>query len=243
MYEVHALSIDQDAQNPHEAASLAARHPGESLIENGRVFGRRSTRCFGDMPFKWSRKTTAALHQQYPTVVNAPPDDVLTPPYFTVDPEITTTSIQPGDFLIMGSEALWDLLSNEEAIGLVGIWLEKNSSHVWGGAEKALEYGYSATAVVQRGDEHPIPLDELPVSFGEPTTESRTTKQFVNTDGNVALHLSRNALGGADSSVLTSTEASSAPLRYAFAHGYFQSGCVLIHRTRDGLAVQVVFFS
>lgn len=50
----------------------------------------------------------------------------------------------------MGSEGLWDLLSNEEAVGLVGIWMEKNSAHVWGSAEKALEYGYPATSVVGR---------------------------------------------------------------------------------------------
>lgn len=97
IYEVHALSVDQNMDDPRTVALLDARHPGESLVKNGRIFGRRSINCFGDMPFKWSRKTTAELQQKYPTVVKGTPEDVLTPPYFTVDPEITTTSIQPGE--------------------------------------------------------------------------------------------------------------------------------------------------
>lgn len=51
---------------------------------------------------------------------------------FTAEPEITTTRVRKGDFLIMASDGLWDCITSEEAVGLVGIWLENNWDAVYG---------------------------------------------------------------------------------------------------------------
>jgi pyruvate dehydrogenase phosphatase len=54
-YETHVLSVDQNAHNPHEVERLEAAHPGEKIVENGRVLGWGLSRAFGDSECKWSR--------------------------------------------------------------------------------------------------------------------------------------------------------------------------------------------
>jgi pyruvate dehydrogenase phosphatase len=39
------------------------------------------------------------------------------PPYFTAEPEITTTEVQPGDCVVLATDGLWDCLTTEELMG------------------------------------------------------------------------------------------------------------------------------
>jgi len=140
---------------------------------------------------------------------------VKTPPYFTAEPEITTIQVQHGDFLVMGSDGLWDCLTNEEVVGLVGVWLEKNSMSQ-----------YRRPPV-----EEVVERDSLPVQLKEDRTTMyrwwRATKRFLNVDDNVAAHLVRNALGGANTN-LTSMLLSLNPPRS--------------RKFRDDITVIVAFF-
>lgn len=178
-YDVYPLTTDQDANNPAEQKRLNGLHPGEKIVTSGRVFGVPGgpTRCFGNAVYKWSVELQQRLHNEY--LADAPLAEVTKPPYFTAEPEVTTTTIQPGDFLIIGSKGLWNCLTNDEAVGLVGLWL--------GSAEIT--------------DDRLFSRRDLPVDLKEDTTHAYRSwgldKKFIDVDLNAATHLARNALGGA----------------------------------------------
>ncbi|KAJ7221393.1 phosphatase 2C-like domain-containing protein [Mycena pura] len=192
IYDVHVLSVDHTADNPAEIARLTAAHPDEPhLFEGGRFLGWGITRAFGSGAMKWGLELQSWMEKN--CLGDKPRATCQTPPYFTAEPEITTTDIQPGDFLIMGSDGLWDCLTNEEAVGLVGLWLQRNNSGV-----------------------HKIHY----TSANNETHYNRwgVKKQFVNVDSNVARHLARNALGGADKDLNTALLSTPAPRARHFRH-------------------------
>ena len=50
-----------------------------------------------------------------------------TPPYLTAKPVVTQRHLQSSDkFLILASDGLWDVVSNEQAVSLVGQFMEEN---------------------------------------------------------------------------------------------------------------------
>lgn len=186
-YEVHVLSVDQDGNNPLEIERLnnSLEHPGEEVIKNGRVLGMGPSRAFGDARWKWSEETQNRLKREY--LGRTKPGNVKTPPYLTAEPVITTTMVEKGDFLVMATDGLWECLQNEEAVGLIGAWMDRQMS----GHQLQEDEG----GVLERA--------ALPVTLPERDTTVRypqwaANKAFRNVDGNAATHLTRNALGGAD---------------------------------------------
>lgn len=127
-YQVHQLSLDQTAKNPKEAERLTALHPDEpELLKNNRVLGWGPARAFGDGVMKWSAALQNRLSQQ--CLGDRPRDVLKTPPYFTAEPEVTTfEGVRRGDFLVLASDGLWDSLTNEEVVGLIGKWLEERGA-------------------------------------------------------------------------------------------------------------------
>jgi len=126
-----------------------------------------------------------------------------TPPYLTAEPVITTTQISPesGDFLIMASDGLWDFLTNEQAVALIGEWLKVNDPSTVP----------SPDSQTPLHDEQQIQEDRRRESRrgGKPPTKAAYTgvayvdeKNFVVKDENAATHLARNALGGANEDLL-----------------------------------------
>ncbi|KAH7909594.1 protein serine threonine phosphatase 2C [Hygrophoropsis aurantiaca] len=181
-YAVQVLSHDQNGDNESEVSRLYAEHPGEAdLTKGNRVMGWGLSRAFGDARMKWSLIIQDRLLQY---LGRTPYKNVLTPPYFTAEPVITTTEIKPGDILILASDGLWECLTNEEAVGLAGLWTTSN------GNKRPLnsEGGYAP--------------EDLPVILGNDTTtrysQWRAPKKFTVADSNAATHLIRNAIGGAD---------------------------------------------
>ena len=149
IYETHELSVDQNANNPEEAARLSALHPDEpELLNNGRVLGWGPSRAFGDGMMKWSLDLQQRLHEDF--LGDRARKACKTPPYFTAEPVITTTEgIRKGDFAVFASDGLWDCLSSEEVVGLVRLWLEKN------GVEEQIEIpGGGKVAIL-------IPVDKV----------------------------------------------------------------------------------
>ena len=235
-YETHVLSADHNAHNPHEVKRLEAAHPGEKIFENGRTLGWGMSRAFGDAACKWSLEIQQRLHEEY--LGDRIRSNCLTPPYFTAEPDITTTTIQKGDFVVMASDGLWDCLTNEEVVGLVGGWLETRGEEVKIGRKEGIGEGERVVLPFGkpgpsgqdpkkgfgkgRGNGWPEGLNgggnnevvkengdtiwertDLPVTSIKPDETLmynwwRATKRFVNIDGNSAVHLARNALGGAN---------------------------------------------
>lgn len=228
-----ALSEDQTGGNPNEAARMRKEHPGEeNVVRNGRVLGGlEPTRAFGDAVYKWSRDTAYKLRENF--FGRSPSPLLKTPPYVTAEPVITTTKVEPqnGDFLVLATDGLWEMLTNEEVVGLVGQWIESEGKR---GASSQFE---NAWAKIFGSANKPLPVEESKTGNGEGQKTPIRVQQwglnpeakdrFVVKDKNVATHLVRNALGGTNEDQMRALLTLPAP----FARRY-----------RDDLTVQVIFF-
>ena len=111
-----ALTVDQNAHNAEEVRRLRSAHPGEeeNLIVAERVLGSLMPfRTFGDVDYKWEKKYLSPLVMVLP--------NYHTPPYITAEPVLSQHQLVEGDrFLIVASDGLWERVSNEEAVNIVG---------------------------------------------------------------------------------------------------------------------------
>ncbi|KAK1816791.1 [Pyruvate dehydrogenase [acetyl-transferring]]-phosphatase 1, mitochondrial [Friedmanniomyces endolithicus] len=234
-----ALSLDQTGGTESEDARLRKEHPNEPYVTmNGRILGNlEPSRAFGDAVYKWTKETQDKLKSSY--FGRTPSKYLKTPPYVTAEPVVTTTTVDPtkGDFVVMASDGLWEMLTNEEVVGLVGQWLEKqaSTSSVGGRSTNSTSGWLQSWFTTQKASTLPIEHhgpDEAsgqraPIrqqQWGVPTGQDQ---RFVVEDKNAATHLVRNALGGKDSDMLSALLTLPAP--YA-------------RRYRDDLTVQVIFF-
>ncbi|KAF3765864.1 protein serine/threonine phosphatase 2C [Cryphonectria parasitica EP155] len=227
------LSVDQTGGNQDEANRMRKLHPGEEhVIRNGRVLGGlEPTRAFGDASYKWSKEIASRLRESFFGRAQSPL--LKTPPYVTAEPVVTTTKVHPekGDFLVLATDGLWEMLTNEEVVGLVGKWLETQTSKastsqfdsVWSkifGAQKnGLPVEHGSEGVVGDGQKTPIRVRQWGIS--------RDDDRFVVKDNNVATHLIRNALGGKNEEMVSALLTLPSPYS---------------RRYRDDLTVQVIFF-
>lgn len=192
-WDATALSADQTGNNPQEVARLQREHPDEPrMLKAGRVLGLAVSRAFGDSRWKWTRDLQEQAYRRFfgPRIV----EPLLTPPYLTAEPIITTTKIEPGkgDFVIMASDGLWERLTNEQAVELVGRWLEKHdpSRRVPPPNLAAPPTAWSKKHVSTRKNPDPY------MAYADRQSADET--HFVVADENAATHLARNALGGGD---------------------------------------------
>jgi pyruvate dehydrogenase phosphatase len=203
------LSEDQTGGTASEAERLRKEHPGEpNVVRNGRILGGlEPSRAFGDAYYKWSLKTNQELKKDY--FSRTPSSLLKTPPYVTAEPIITTTKVEPekGDFVVMATDGLWEMLTNEEVVGLVGEWLDAEGSangrnnqsqswlSSWFSADKKLpvEQKASSDGTGQRA----------PIRQQQWGMKASLNERFVVEDKNAATHLVRNALGGKDQDQLS----------------------------------------
>jgi pyruvate dehydrogenase phosphatase len=231
-YEVHVLSVDQDGHNAAEATRLEAEHPGEAVVRNGRVLGMGPARAFGDARYKWPRDVQETLKRDH--LGRSPIREVKTPPYLTAEPEVIAVHVQPGDFLVLASDGLWEALNNEDAVGLVGWWLQTQDRRLGTAQDKVVLP--ENLPVCRRQDE------ELQRSarYGQWSA----SKRFVVEDDNAATHLIRNALGGANSDLLNALLLIPAPRSrvYRYEGAFVMIGLTKHYWYRDDITATVVFF-
>ncbi|KAK3739188.1 hypothetical protein QZH41_017342 [Actinostola sp. cb2023] len=119
-----ALTADQNAKNESELKRILSEHPGEegTVIRNERLLGQlQPLRAFGDIQYKWDRVTHSHILTQVYGGPIVPPNLYRSPPYLTAKPVITKHQLQGQDkFVILASDGLWDSLTNEQAVSLVG---------------------------------------------------------------------------------------------------------------------------
>ena len=241
-WTARALSEDQTGGTPSEAARLRAEHPGEpDVVLHGRVMGGlEPSRAFGDASYKWTREIQEQVRKHF--FGRSPPARLKSPPYVTAEPIVTTTKLEPenGDFVVLATDGLWEMLTNEEVIGLVGRWIEKQQSTssgrspwAWaksfaGSADTSLpvEKSFGTGGKDDEGQRAPIRQQQWSVKESD--------ERFVVEDKNVATHLVRNALGGRDRdlvcSLLSLVSPHSRRYRYVrpskllgtFAHGFIE---------------------
>ena len=158
-----------------------------------------------------------------------------TPPYVTAEPIVTTTKIEPdkGDFVVMATDGLWEFLSNEEVVGLVGQWLESQPKSP---SISSNSPSFSWPKSWFSSGSHGLPVENSNDSqTGEgqrgPIRQYSTTKtsdeRFVVEDKNAATHLVRNAFGGKDRDMVCALLTLPSPYS---------------RRYRDDLTVEVIFF-
>ncbi|KAL8643345.1 MAG: hypothetical protein Q9228_000067 [Teloschistes exilis] len=248
LWTAQPLSEDQTGGTPSEMARLRAEHPGEpNVVSHGRILGNlEPSRAFGDAHYKWSKDVQDMVKKNW--FGRSSPALLKTPPYVTAEPVITATRIVPerGDFVVLATDGLWEMLTNEEVVGLVGKWLEKYPVNRSPRSTAADSTSISWTQSFLGGGAGKSEPDktgtELPVTrpHGENSKEGQrdTIRQqqwniqsgderFVVEDKNVATHLVRNALGGRDRDMVCGLLTLSSPFS---------------RRYRDDLTVEVIFF-
>ncbi|KAK4862030.1 hypothetical protein LT330_003168 [Penicillium expansum] len=181
-WEAIPLSVDQTGSNEEETARISKEHPGEeNIAKGGRVLGLMVSRAFGDSLWKWPLDFQMEIKRNFNGPAPLTPRyDVRTPPYLTAEPVVTSTKIDPNkpSFLIMATDGLWDYLSSEQGVELVGKWLEPQ------GTEK------KKNKLEPKDGEFDFGRFWKDVNWK--FEEERTTTQ----DDNAAVHLMRNSLGG-----------------------------------------------
>jgi pyruvate dehydrogenase phosphatase len=230
-WQVIPLSVDQTGSNPDEAARVRKQHPGEEPVRNGRILGGlEPSRAFGDATYKWSREVVESLTPHF--FARSPRPLLKTPPYVTAEPVVTTTKIEPekGDFVVMATDGLWEMLTNEEVVGLVGKWIESQASSTgnqqFNSAWKRV-FGSKDTLPVEEGQTDDLDGQRSPAELLRRRGLTPVKDQFVVQDKNVATHIVRNALGGSNQEQVSALLTLPAPTS---------------RRYRDDLTVQVIFF-
>ncbi|KAG6012633.1 hypothetical protein E4U54_007408, partial [Claviceps lovelessii] len=237
-----ALSEDQTGGNPDEASRMRKEHPGEeNVIRNGRVLGGlEPTRAFGDAVYKWSRDVAGKLRSNF--FGRSPSPLLKTPPYVTAEPIVTTTKINPsnGDFLVLATDGLWEMLTNEEVVGLVGQWIESQAAATTSSSSSSTSQFQAAWSKIFGSTSHntPLPVEgakssasqdgqRTPIRLQQWGIDPDAKDRFIVKDNNVATHLVRNALGGTNDEQVRALLTLPSPFS---------------RRYRDDLTVQVIFF-
>ncbi|KAG9317363.1 phosphatase 2C-like domain-containing protein [Chiua virens] len=200
-WRVEVLSEDQTGRNPNELKRMQSEHPqdeADNVIRNGRVLGGlEPTRAFGDARYKWPREVQEALNQAFMVgndqPLRPPPSLFKTPPYVTATPVVTHRKFSfdgssdaskhlGSRFVVLATDGLWDKLSSEEVVALVG------------GHLKGLRGTVSKTKLQTL----------VPTSSGSPTVEGKDQVKgkvegsWSFGDDELSVHLIRNAFGGGD---------------------------------------------
>ncbi|KAL2864630.1 type 2C protein phosphatase ptcF [Aspergillus lucknowensis] len=226
-----ALSEDQTGGTPSEIKRLREEHPGEpNVVRNGRILGQlEPSRSFGDAFYKWSKDTQEKIKRQF--FGRTPHPLLKTPPYVTAEPIITTTKIEPsqGDFVVLATDGLWEMLSNEEVVGLVGQWIEEQQAGTGTGNK-----GWVRSLFGSQTSHLPVETPKETATDGQrrPIRQqqydiSGAASRFVVEDKNAATHLVRNAMGGKDKDMLCALLTLPSPYS---------------RRYRDDVTVEVIFF-
>ncbi|EDK44925.1 hypothetical protein LELG_03104 [Lodderomyces elongisporus NRRL YB-4239] len=217
------LSIDQTGANPTEVARIISEHPDEpKVIRNGRVLGSlEPTRAFGDCRYKLPASIQERIYKQF--FGKRLPNNLKSPPYVTAEPVITSTKINPdnNEFLVMASDGLYEMLSNEEIVGLVVKWMER---------EKMIKPQKSFWNFFGTVGENKLPeVEDITMDKASKKPLRRSSGGgFLLQDKNVSTHLIRNALSNGGSKEQTSM--------------IISIPNPVSRRYRDDLTVTVVFF-
>ncbi|BFZ61745.1 [Pyruvate dehydrogenase [acetyl-transferring]]-phosphatase 1, mitochondrial [Saitoella coloradoensis] len=196
-WKTRALTVDQQGSNSDEEKRIRAEHPREpDVIRRGRILGNlEPSRAFGDAKYKWSSETQIKL---YRGGLGKPPHPLLkTPPYVTARPEITTVELSEYEkdaFLIMVTDGLTWTLSNNDMVELVGTWLDRQKPKPSPATESSWVASFRNPFSRAKPVEAPKILNDPNDERGRPGIEKLP---FTYVDDNAAVHLCRNALGGA----------------------------------------------
>ncbi|KAG6830331.1 hypothetical protein H0H92_001266 [Tricholoma furcatifolium] len=202
-WRIEVLTEDQTGRNPNELKRLQSEHPKDEadyVVREGRILGGlEPSRAFGDARYKWPRAIQETLSQAFLVgngrPLRPPPALFKTPPYVTARPVVThrkfnfssePQNVAPGEgaprFLVLATDGLWDELSSEDVVSLVG-------GHLTG-----------LKGIVPKSDLPtlaPTSAGSLGID-GKKKRKEETPGSWAFVDDNLSAHLIRNAFGGGD---------------------------------------------
>lgn len=178
-YTAEALSQDQTGFNQDEVKRLDKAHPGEidDIIDpkTGRLLGIAVTRGFGDHRWKLTEQAIKSLQGSFYGF--GPRPKYKSPPYMVAEPEVTCRKVSTKDFVILASDGLWDVMSNDDAVKCVSRWLAAKRA---GKPETVVDAKTTFTV----GDD------------GWPSYKATPEFFAIEDLDNAAVCLAKNALGG-----------------------------------------------
>ncbi|KAG9696802.1 protein serine/threonine phosphatase 2C, partial [Aureobasidium melanogenum] len=218
-WTVTPLSIDQTGSNTDEISRIQKEHPGEeNIVKNGRVLGIMVSRAFGDGRWKWPVEFQNDMIKKFEAPPLRPGNESKTPPYITAKPVVTSTVIdsKTPSFVIIASDGLWDMLTDQQAVTLVSTWLDSQTP--------------STTLSNSTTNHKPTypPFDLSQISHNSTTGRFSEERTVLKDKENVAVHLLRNSLGGNHDELIGG--------RLAATYPYSRD-------LRDDITVQVAFFN
>ena len=176
------LTVDQNVDNTAEVRRVLESHPkGEwsSIIKNDRLLGLLvPLRAFGDIRFKWSKSDLQSLASVVTgsRLQSLIPSHYQTPPYLTAEPEVSRHTLRHNDrFMVIATDGLWDMMSSQEAVDIVG-------DHMIGKLSRSQNV---------KGAYEMMTLGEI----AQILHERQRGLAHESTDNNGATHLIRHALG------------------------------------------------
>jgi len=176
------LTVDQNAENTAEVRRVKENHPKSewpSIIKNDRLLGLLvPLRAFGDIRFKWSRSDLQSLASVVTgsRIRDFVPSHYQTPPYLTAQPEVSRHTLRQRDrFMVIATDGLWDMMSSQEAVDIVG-------DHMLGKQSRSQSV---------KGAYELMTLGEIQQILHE----RQRGLAHESTDSNGATHLIRHALG------------------------------------------------
>ncbi|XP_027764405.1 pyruvate dehydrogenase [acetyl-transferring]-phosphatase 2, mitochondrial [Empidonax traillii] len=177
------LTRDHNACDEFEIRRLKREHPRseeKTLFVNDRLLGiLMPSRAFGDVQLKWSKELQHSVLEnscdvEALNIYQYVPPNYHTPPYLTAEPEVTYHKLRSKDkFLVIASDGLWEMLSNEKVVKLVaGHLTELNVQKPQLTFKKPVNLGYMHNLLLQR-----------------------KSRGLASLDRNIATHLIRHAIG------------------------------------------------
>ncbi|KAG6336594.1 hypothetical protein ID866_2503 [Astraeus odoratus] len=246
-WRVEVLSEDQTGRNPSEHKRVQSEHPpdeADNVIVRGRVLGGlEPTRAFGDARYKWSREVQDILSTAFLIGNNQPlrppPSNFKTPPYVTATPVVTHCDLAFGNttngsapfkqsnsnskslrFLVLATDGLWDKLTSEEAVALVGGALQGFKGVVPKTKLSTLVPTSQGTMLTVEGKDKRNHKD----------SDKEHDGSWSFNDDNLSVHLIRNAFGGGDATAVRRLMS----IPYPYARRYRDDTTVTVIVWEDG---------
>ncbi|KAJ7584268.1 phosphatase 2C-like domain-containing protein [Mycena floridula] len=227
-WRVDVLTEDQTGRNPKELERIRSEHPKDeepNVVRNGRILGGlEPSRAFGDARYKWPLEIQSVLNQAIMIgsgkPMRNPPNTLKTPPYVIAKPVVTHRKLSfdaPATqgalrFVVLATDGLWDVLSSEDVVSLVG------------GHLKGLKGSIPKSTLL---DLVPTTSSASSTVQGKEARRNQRGESWAFVDENLSTHLIRNALGGADKKAVQELLSIPAPLS---------------RRYRDDITVTVVWW-
>jgi pyruvate dehydrogenase phosphatase len=212
------------------------------------------TRAFGDARYKWTKEIQERVFQLFPSY-RQPHRNYYTPPYVTAKPVVKHHKLRPEDrFLVMATDGLWDKLTNDEVIQLVGdlldgktgqekLILDREEMKTIKGKLQAIQ-----GVITGKKNEQNEETEELTPANLPPKGPASQIRQFTFKDhSNASTHLVRNALGGGDDDQLAATLSIPPPMSRVYRDditGMLCSGfMVLLLKRTESLKLMLSWFN